>query len=287
MCAFREYVRAPDAFLVWVIPIVFRTRRSLAALNVVAVGLAIATATTAAFLALWVERGVNWACVVGIPTTIIATAWAAILRSREKVGRVNIGWLLSVPLAASNAGVACALMLYTQAARTDSLLMGFFLGATFGIIAWAPALMLVLGFFGWPIAHARALAEEGLAGEDRGERIVGFASTFLSVAAVALALSTKNARLATTIPLVTMAALSAACGTTAAVIAQRRELRRRAFVARVEADEVPGLKVIPRAVGKVLVRVEPQDRVTYRVAPKPDEELFELDDAGRVIRSSA
>ena len=78
--------------------------------------------------------------------------------------------------------------------------------------------------------------------------------------------------------------LAAGCGGAAAIIATRREATRRRFVARVEADEVPGLRVEPRTFGKVLVRVESQVD-TYRLPPKCDEELFELDDEGRVMRA--
>ncbi len=76
--------------------------------------------------------------------------------------------------------------------------------------------------------------------------------------------------------------LATATGATAAWIAARREARRRRFVARVEADEVPGFRVESRPFGKMLVRALPRIE-TYRVAPQPDEELFELDPEGRVM----
>src|SRR5438445_236333 len=69
-------------------------------------------------------------------------------------------------------------------------------------------------------------------------------------------------------------------GVSAMWIARVREQRRRRFVARVEASEVPGFRVEKGTLGKVLLRVvSPVPH--YRIADVA-EELFELDESGSV-----
>jgi len=269
-----------------VIPVVFRTPRSLARINVIALGLAISAMTSASFMTLWEEERVCWPIVVGVPTFVVGAAWGALLRRRERVGWLNLGWILSVPLAALNAGVACGLMLCADRMEPTlaAFLGGVVLGATFGAIIWVPALALVLLLFGLPIARARELAAKGLAGEDRGERVVGVTCAVFGVAAIAVARFATHVTAESYVLLVALAALAVAFGIGATIVATKRERARARFVERVAADEVPGLKVVERDAGRVLVRVEPNVE-TYRVAPKPDEELFELDDEGRVVRS--
>jgi hypothetical protein len=146
------------------------------------------------------------------------------------------------------------------------------------VMLWAPGLLLVLLLFGLPIAHARKLARQGLVGEDRGERFVGLTCLVLAGLAALLARGPMHLDM---VLFYAFAVLAAVTGAAAAWIAARREARRRRFVARVEAEEVPGFRVEARPIGKMLVRVEPRIE-TYRVAPQPDEELFELDAEGRV-----
>lgn len=270
------------------IPVVFRTPRSLAALNVAGVALAIAVVTSSAFMVLWTtDPNTVWPVIVGFPTLAVGVMWATLLRRREKIGHIAIGWFLSIPLAALNAGIACALMLASQSPHAGSLLGGMFLGATFGVIIWAPALAIVLMLFGLPLAHARRLAESGLASEEQGERFVGGACIALTLAAVLFSrLAPKPEPLVGTLVFYSFAVLACVFGAAAALVARKREAARRRFVARVEAEEVPGLRVEPRTIGKVIVRAEPHVE-TYRIAPEPDEELFELDEAGRALRASA
>ena len=61
------------------IPVVFRTPRSLAALNVTGVGMAIAAMTTAAF-ALGDANKPEWSFIVGVPSLLVGAVWAAMLR---------------------------------------------------------------------------------------------------------------------------------------------------------------------------------------------------------------
>ncbi len=273
----EEYVRGARAFHLRVIPVVFRTPRSLAALNVAAVGLAIAAMTTAAFTV--GEPRTHWSIIVGLPSLAVGLVWAAMLRKRETIGHSQfpLGWALSIPLAAVNGAVACGLLFASESHELGSFFGGLFLGATFGVVLWAPGLLLVILLFGLPIAHAQKLAKRGLAGEERGEQFVGIACVVVAALAVALARSSSFLFDA-------YAFLAAATGIIATHVAHKRESARRRFVERVEANEVPGLRVEARTLGKVLVRIE-NTVETYRVAPQPDEELIELDDDGRALRA--
>jgi hypothetical protein len=268
------------------VPVVFRTPRSLAALNVIGVAMAIAAMTTAAFM-MFEGRPDSWPLIVGLPSVFIAGLWAAMLRRRETLTgrRIPVAWLLSVPLAAANGGLACGLMLFHDSPRVTSLVGGFFLGATFGVIIWAPALVLVLLFFGLPIAHAQRLARQGLAGEERGERVVGLACAAVSLAAVAVSLVPSLPLTAALVLFYAFAWFGVLSGFAAMWIAHHREALRRRFVARVEAEEVPGMRIETRAEGKVLVRVEPHIDA-YRLPPPTDEEIFELGLDGSAVRAT-
>src|SRR5579863_9265531 len=134
------------------VPVVFRTPRSLGALNVAGVGMAIAAMTTAAFMVADRNRP-EWAVIVGIPSVLVGSLWAAMLRRRERVTEKNIpvGWVLSVPLAALNSAFACALLFTLDSPQIAAFAGGMFIGATFGVLIWGPALIIVLILFGLPI----------------------------------------------------------------------------------------------------------------------------------------
>jgi hypothetical protein len=269
------------------IPVVFRSPRSLRALNVSAVGFAIAAMTTA--VALWIGGPAwRWAVIVGVPSLAVGMLWAAVLRLRRPVGDhgLRLGWVLSLPLAAANGGLACGLMFAWDMPGTAPFVGGFVVGATFGVLAWAPGLVAVLVLFGVPIARAQQLAQRGLAGEERGEVLVGITAAVLGCVAAAIV---RSMHVAPRPPFAAalfcaFVVLAVACGGIAAVVALRREARRRRFVARVEAKEEPGLRIETRATGKMLVRVEPHVE-HYRAAPLPDEELIALDRDGRAVRA--
>lgn len=265
------------------IPVVFRTPRSLGALNVLAVGFAIASATTAAFTL--ADAHEAWPVIVGAPSLFVGLVWAMILRRRDTIGSTNIplGWLLSVPLAALNGALACGLLMTLESGHdAGSFFGGMVLGATFGILLWAPGLLLVLLLFGAPLAHARHLAQRGLAGEERGERFVGLVCAALAISSAALAWVARGDTFASC----AFAPAAVIAGLACAVVATKREAKRRKFVARVLAGEVPHVRVETRDVGKVLVRIDTTIE-TYRVAPNHDEDLFELDDEGRAIQPAS
>jgi hypothetical protein len=268
------------------IPVVFRTPRSLAALNVTGVGMAIAAMTTAAF-ALGDANKPEWSFIVGVPSLLVGAVWAAMLRRREVTTGMNIpvGWVLSVPLAALNAAFACGLMLTIDAPRILSFVGGMFLGATFGVVLWVPGLLLVLLLFGLPLARARKLARQGLAGEERGEGLVGVVCALLSIAAVVLwHLGVHTQINAFTVLFYAFAWFGLLSGVAAFWKARKREALRRRFIARVEADEVPGLRIETQSDHKMLVRVETHIE-TYRLPPVEEEEIFVLGLDGTAMRS--
>lgn len=289
------------------VPVVFRSPRALRVLNVAAVAASVAACTTAAFMYLLKPHEWTWALVAGLPTALCAAMWAMCLRWRKttKTG-VRYGWLLSVPLAALNSALAGGAFLAIDAgfpygeshdagASLGGFIGGALLGGTFGVVVWLPALIAVLVAFGLPIARAQKMARLGIAGEERGEVLVGVVSALLGAIALAIAWSAYGSG-ATYTPALWVAGsvfgrvfmyvlsfVAIACGVTAAWTALVREARRRRFVARVEASEVPGFRVEKSRAGKVLLRVAPVAH--YRVSDVA-EELFELDETGRATHAA-
>jgi len=288
------------------VPVVFRSPRALRVLNVAAVAASVAACTTAAFMYLLKPHEWTWALVAGSPTAFCAAIWAVCLRWRKttKTG-VRYGWLLSVPLAALNSALAGGAFLSMVSASypyetsdvgagLGGFVGGALLGGTFGVVVWLPALVAVLATFGLPIARAQKMAKLGVAGEERGEVLVGVVSAILGAVALAIAwwghgggtytpALWLHASLAGRIFMHALSFVAIACGVAAAWTALVREARRRRFVARVEASEVPGFRVEKSHAGKVLLRVAPVAH--YRVSDM-SEELFELDDTGRVTHEA-
>jgi hypothetical protein len=264
-----------------VIPAPFRSLRALRVLNVAAVGLALAAVVAAVFGPTAPVAPIA----TGLPTLVFGTLWALLLRWPRTVKNTSfrVGWAASVPLAALNGGVACALMMLTKHPDSFKPLVGLVLGATFGALIWLPALVFTLCFFGLPIASAQRLAARGLAGEERGERVVGLACAAMSTLALAGASIEPWDHRHRFLPLIYgLAILGLLTGGAAALLANAREARRRRFVARAEAGEVRGYRVDPTDEGKVLVRVVSQGE-GYRVADF-EQEVFDLGAEGEATR---
>jgi hypothetical protein len=269
-----------------VIPEPFQSRRALAALSVGAVGVSMAAITAAGF-GLAFRTGAI-ALVSGGSTLVIGTIWAALLRRPETMGqsRLRWGWVASPPLAMLNAAIAAALLVGSNHPSVASVVGGAVAGATFGAIFWIPALMFTLAAFGLPIARAQWLARKGLAGEERGDAVVGMACVATSELALLIARTGRHHDLvglggvwATR----ALGLLGALAGAGSIVLARSREARRRAFVASAEAGAVPGFRVDPTPEGKVLVRVVDQGE-GYRVADY-EQAIFELDAQGEATRA--
>lgn len=260
------------------LPRAFQRIETLCHLNNVAVGAALAACTGTAFAAMYEVPRLDAAAAV--PTLVLATLWTRLLRSEKTFRNTSIrrGWVLSVPLAALNGAFAAAAFLGTiDGFEPGGMLMGALLGLTFGAIYWVPALLLTLVCFGAPIAWSQRLAKQGLAGGERGERVVGAVSLLFSVAAFAGSLLWQESLRKSTGVAQGIAVLGVVLGAAATAIAHARERRRRAFVAAAEAGKLPHYRVDPTPEGKVLVRVALQQ--DYRVA-NIDEELVLLDAEG-------
>lgn len=278
------------------LPQAFRSLVLLRRLNIAAMGLSLAAATASMFskiLGSGSEYGVV-ALSTGVPTLLLGVLWAILLRSKKTVGTTKLrwGWLLSVPLAALNGAFACG-FLFSSEGGSDPISKFFFgalAGATFGVFFWLPALLVTIAFFGLPVSWSQSLAAKGLAGEERGERVLGLASTFLAV--FALAGNSWWGRIAENPRHETLDALgnaflwivpflALAAGISATVFSHARERRRRHFVDDVSAGKVHGFRVEEVPEGKVLVRVSTlgQGGGAYRVADF-EEEVFALDQEG-------
>jgi len=263
-----------------VLPRAFQSLRALRSLNVASVGLAL-SAVTAVVVAHVFSRLANgdtsvlrslggfggFGIYVGLPTLLIGVLWAGVLRLRATVLRTSLrwGWVASIPLAMLNAGIACGLLALKAGDAgngVEQLVFGAIAGATLGAILWIPALVATLVCFGVPIAWSQSLATRGLAGEERGEMLIGAASALVALLGVLLLFGGRGGLLPDEVMLewfgyrlMWLCALGgAATGMAAAILAQQREARRKHFVKEVEAGQVAGLRVDATSEGKVLVR---------------------------------
>ena len=267
----------------------FKSRKLLETLNVAGAGLALAAATSTVL-----DNFPANVFGIGVPTLVIGTFWAWLLRQPKKVPifgyPVSLGWLLSIPLAMLNAGIACGFLMLRESTGGWGFGMGMIIGATFGALIWVPALLLTILFFGVPISGARKLAEKGLAGRERGEALVGAAAVVVALLALFTeVMSFSGARLRLPEPplvdhlfILTLAVAALASSGTALVSALARGRARKAFVRDVEAGKVKQFRIDALPEGKVLMRVVAQGE-GYRVADF-EEEVALLDEAGEVRR---
>jgi hypothetical protein len=281
------------------IPTSFAAPRVLRRLNVAAVALSLSAMTAAIFGAMSHEFS---GLVTGVPTLLVGLVWAFVLRIPATVGRSKVrwGWLASVPLAALNGGLAAGALL-SQSEHgpfVGTFFAGLALGSTIGVFFWGPALVLTLLAFGLPMAWAQSLAKKGLAGEERGERIVGAVCMVLAYAALMLTFfqdrgpssefsEWESRRIAIEyaghVFMRIAAVLGLVLGSVATALATLRERQRRTFVSDVEAGKVRGFRVDATPEGKALVRVSSLGQ-GYRVADF-SEEVFLLDEHGEATES--
>ena len=281
------------------LPTILRSSRALPYLSVLSVGLSLAAITGLASGPLS-EGGQGFghtALITALPTLVVGTAWAAMLRWRRTTGRrqIRLGWLLSIPLAALNGGLAGALLLSHKDLATS--LLGFVLGLTLGAMVWAPAMLVTLLVFGAPIAWSQRQARRGLAGAERGETLVGAVCLLLS-AAVLVTLLVGHEKVWTptlsgleNVPMVlpllrpgqvgtlflsVVAALGVVTSLATMALAVSRGRRRRALVEAAESGARPDYRVEHTDAGRVLIRVRPASTDDYRQADL-DEESFALD----------
>jgi hypothetical protein len=274
-----------------VVPTSFQTLRALRGLNHGAVGLALAGVAGGVLAVVVHNGGVDsvTSSLMGLPTLLCGLAWMELLRRPATFRKSTIrrGWVASIPLAMANAGFTFALLL-SLATHFDAeqFLLCVLTGATLGAIVWVPALLATLVCFGLPIASAQRLAKKGLAGEERGESIVGGACVAMSAVGVTISIVGDPALgLGVSEWLVVPRLASGAglaLGLIATVLARARAARRRRFVADVAAGKIAGYRVDVTDEGKVLVRVISQGQ-GYRVADF-EEDVFDLDADGEAKR---
>ncbi len=268
-------------------PRAFRSQRLLGALNVAGVGLSLASL---AGLLVGPMLGGDMSAhptPLVVTTAVMGGATAMLLRWRRTVGEGQLrwGWLLSFFTAWLNA----VLVLVASSVVRDGHLpspgeLAFLVFATtiFGALLWVPAWMVSLVLFGAPIARAQSLASRGLAGEERGERVIATAVIALSAVAL-LGFVTRTPHPVGGVVGVT-ALVGLLAGLAAGSGAWQRERQRRALVAEAEEGRAPGYRVESVPEGKVLVRLaRPADgEHGYRVADI-DEELYALDEQGLAV----
>lgn len=265
-----------------------RTSPEVRWLNVGAVGCAIASAS--AFVIARALGGgagdgtLGAAC--ALSTLFWATAWARLVRVRR--AGLPLGWLLSLPFAALNAGTALALAITSSPSshRIDEVLAMVAAGAFVGVIVWFPALCVTLVLFGVPLAHAQRAAERGLSSEDRGERTVGVVAASVSLLAMLALVAARFSQRGSDGVLAVLALAGIALGTLAAAKAHRRIAKRDALLAQVVVGERAGLRIDAHDGVERLVRVH-EARDVYRgaVELEPIAELRGAGEARAITRS--
>ncbi|MCL2779523.1 MAG: hypothetical protein FWD73_16145 [Polyangiaceae bacterium] len=260
------------------IPKLFRSSSAFRVLNVLAVGFSLAAATGSVIGI--VEPPFRYAS--SLPTLLCGLLWALALRGKTTF---YWGWVAAIPLAMANsAATVFLLMTPSNTTPTDlQIMIPVLIGAIPGAIVWIPALIATLLCFGVPIAWAHRRAKQGLAGEEKGEMVVGAVSAIIAIGAMLLTREVyvyDNPSMFTTSKAVVaaFAFIAIATGSLAVILAFWRGRERRAFVRQVEAGEIVGYRVDVAAGGKALVRVA-QPSESYRVA-NIDEPIVMLDDHG-------
>lgn len=258
-----------------------RTRRSLEVLNIGSVGFALAAATAAIIGGTFTHTNDPATAVslaTGVPTIFIGALWAWMLRRQKRVQigswQPRLGWLLAIPLAMLNAGLALGGIIVSEdSASLSGFGLGMIVGATFGAIIWIPALLLTILCFGAPIAWAERQAERGLSGRERGEFVVGSASAIIATLALLIARAENPFASA-------LGAVGLVSASLAITESFRRLRARRRFITDVEAGRVNHFRIDPTPEGRALVRIVSQGE-DYRVADY-EEEVAALDDEGNV-----
>jgi hypothetical protein len=173
------------------------------------------------------------------------------------------------------------------ASSPSNFVVGAVIGASFGVIIWGPALILALLFLGLPMGVASAMANNGLAGEDRGHTIVGLACaslglfTLLPMGDPPVTLTAAAWTEAWTQEVVGV--LACLVGGAVVAAASARGARRRAFLRDVESGRRCDYRVATTLDGRRLARVRVAG-AGYRVVDA-EEPICELDEAGRCLRS--
>jgi hypothetical protein len=228
----------------------------------------------------------------GPSTFLFGCFWAALLDGGKTRRAVVVRWLASLPLAMANGALTLGLWNGLAGAfdrgswgPVRGFVGGAIGGATQGIQVWGPALLCTLLFLGLPIGVANWMAKRGLAGEDGGDAIVGFACASLGLFAL---LPTGNGRPDIPAEAWTRSAagvLACLLGGAVALAAFARKAQRRALLRDVESGRRDDYRVVTTPEGRCLARVYAEG-AGYRIADV-EKPICELDEAGRCLRSLA
>jgi hypothetical protein len=297
------------------LPAFFRSLRWLRGLNTLGVGCALGAAVGVWFGNHSVGNCFSEPTALGtaLSTLSVGTLWVAVLRRLKDPHRLRSSILVSIPLAVLNSTLAFVLVQQPPGLleALSSFLGGLLLSATFGVIFWVPGLMFTLLVFGLPIAWSQQQARKGLAGEERGEAVLGGIVVLLSVLALAMGVerapssqrhlaemqddllesppaggppSRRGPDSEASWALAAMSASGLLLGSTALALSWQRERRRRRFVSDAQDGKIQGYRVDDTTEGKVLVRVAIPGSEAYRALTMEDEELFALDEQGLATR---
>ncbi|MCL2726322.1 MAG: hypothetical protein FWD69_18025 [Polyangiaceae bacterium] len=242
------------------VPKIFRSSPALRVLAVLALGSSLA-ATAGSVLGKIL--GTNIGRASSISTLVFGLLWAIALRNRATIGKstFRLGWLASIPLAMANSALTFALAGMDHISGIGDIAGGFVVGilfgGVFGAVVWVPALIVTLICFGLPIMSSHTLADAGLAGEERGEAVVGIACAIITVCAALflLAWDYDEANAVISMVAAVLAFVGVTTGVLAAVLAARRGRARNAFVREVEAGKIANFRIDTTATRRILVRV--------------------------------
>jgi hypothetical protein len=220
----------------------------------------------------------------GLSAAVLGMAGAAVLREESgPAGAFWRRWLWLLPL----------VLLHATAVSLASIVAGRspawndVSGAAQTAVApraWLPPLLYALLFYAIPMVWSRRLAKGGLSGAERGDQIVGAAAIATSLVPFVVPSLIRGActmvgfegwvgcavKLQPTSGIAfvrSLAVVGLLAGAAAVVVARVRASKRRAFMERAEAGQVPGYRVEERAQGKVLLRTVEKEE-TYRAGPE-------------------
>ena len=272
----------------------FRSLGWLRALNVVGVALSLSSLVGVVFGCVLAEgEGFERTATAVIAGTLpLAVVWATLLRWRLLIRRPALTIVVSAVLALV-VDATVAMLRHTIWFGWGSRSFGSHLvfAMQHDLFLWAPALLGSWLGFALPVRRAQEMAQQGLAGEEMGERTVGQAVVGLSALALGLFVILPRVPQRVWRPLngvvveglmPSLAVAGLLAGALTTLLAWRREQRRAMFVRSVEQHEVPGYRIDETPAGKVLVRVATASHDSYRVADA-DEELFALDAQGLAV----
>lgn len=275
-------------------PKFFQRIRAIRWLNEIGFALTLATAVGVAFEHI---ADLELSIASFAATLVLGPFWAIFLRKYPIAFSTSHarGRLIAIGMAIANAALAGSFMLgmnkngsfiigtKENTEIVSHMFIGAFFGATFGALFWIPTLFVTIWLFALPTAWASALAKRGLAGEERGEWLVGAMCAATSVATYVATFVLDDRHYvyreggATYLSMYRLAAVASFLfASVAAFAAWKRDMLRKVFVANAKEGNVPGYRVQDSPRGEILVRVA-EAASAYR-AMETFDEVFAVDE---------